>query len=212
MDDLTGLRVRIVGLKSKPQLNGKCGFAKSFNADTWRYNVTLDDGSVLALKQEVLERALAAPEVLEERTVSVKAAGITMKLTISPKSLGTSLDKAVIKPFLKAFSKKVDEDRTYTINDVVRATCEGRELTNDLKVLSKHVLQPKRIVELKLDLAGPATLLGKACALTRQDEPDLNGQWGEVHAFDKESKLFEVWIKGNKVRRRSSPACPALHA
>ena len=49
-------KVRVSGLKSKPELNGHTGFAVSFNSETLRYNVKLSSGSVVALKAENLEQ------------------------------------------------------------------------------------------------------------------------------------------------------------
>uniref|UniRef100_A0A7S3FH35 Uncharacterized protein n=1 Tax=Haptolina ericina TaxID=156174 RepID=A0A7S3FH35_9EUKA len=48
---LVGRRVYIAGLASKPELNGKQGFAVSFNDDNGRYNVSIDGHTdVMALK------------------------------------------------------------------------------------------------------------------------------------------------------------------
>lgn len=46
---LIGQRVRITGLNSRPELNGKEGVAESFNTDTGRYNVFIDGGELVAL-------------------------------------------------------------------------------------------------------------------------------------------------------------------
>ncbi len=57
MADLhVGLRVRLVGLVARPEYNGRLGTVVSFNAESERYSVRLDDGPVeLALKRSSLE-------------------------------------------------------------------------------------------------------------------------------------------------------------
>lgn len=58
---LVGQRVRIHGLVGRPELNGTCGLARSFDAQTGRYAVRLDaDGTRVALKPANLVREEAA--------------------------------------------------------------------------------------------------------------------------------------------------------
>ena len=52
---VAGCHVRIVGLKSKPHLNGELAVTHAFNAESGRWNVALLNGSeALALKPEAL--------------------------------------------------------------------------------------------------------------------------------------------------------------
>ena len=57
-----GARVRLAGLRSKPELNGKLGKIKSFDAAKGRYNVVLEAaGSTLQVKASNLKVAVALP-------------------------------------------------------------------------------------------------------------------------------------------------------
>ena len=97
-------RVKLGGLKAKPELNGLSATIESFVEASGRYNVKLDDGTVLALKPENLEQlpttqtATASTADADERAVSVRcsaalwypdepslASATTLKLTLSSK-------------------------------------------------------------------------------------------------------------------------------
>lgn len=57
-----GARVRLAGLRSKPELNGKLGKIKSFDAAKGRYNVVLEAaGSTLQVKASNMKVAVALP-------------------------------------------------------------------------------------------------------------------------------------------------------
>ena len=59
-----GTRVKIHGLKAKPELNGRCGTVGPFHRESGRYKVTVDEsegGEVLALKPTVLQ-VMPAPD------------------------------------------------------------------------------------------------------------------------------------------------------
>ena len=63
---LSGRRVRIAGLKGRPELNGRCGVAGHFDAAKGRYEVAVEgEAEVVLLKpanlQEVLEAAPHSP-------------------------------------------------------------------------------------------------------------------------------------------------------
>jgi len=63
---LSGRRVRIDGLKGRPELNGQCGVAERFDATKGRYEVAVEgEAEAVLMKpanlQEVLEPALHSP-------------------------------------------------------------------------------------------------------------------------------------------------------
>jgi len=63
---LSGRRVRIDGLKGRPELNGRCGVAERFDAAKGRYEVSVEgEAEAVLLKpanlQEVIEPALHSP-------------------------------------------------------------------------------------------------------------------------------------------------------
>jgi hypothetical protein len=63
---LSGRRVRIAGLKGRPELNGRCGVAERFDAAKGRYEVAVEgEAEAVLLKpanlQELIEPALHSP-------------------------------------------------------------------------------------------------------------------------------------------------------
>jgi hypothetical protein len=61
--ELSGMRVVVHGLKSKPELNGEFATAGDFNNETKRYHVTIEStGAVLALKVDNLLTLKAQPQ------------------------------------------------------------------------------------------------------------------------------------------------------
>ena len=75
---LVGQRVRIHGLVGRPELNGTCGLARSFDAQTGRYAVRLDaDGTRVALKPAnlVREEAAAAKQEAEVPSAGLPSGG-----------------------------------------------------------------------------------------------------------------------------------------
>jgi len=104
-------KVRIACLEKMPELNGKVATVSGFQGD--RCVVYVDDlKETVALKREALviaqEASHSKGSASEPRTVRVECNGIMLKLTVSPKQLQKPFADAVLKPFLKAYSKKVD--------------------------------------------------------------------------------------------------------
>ena len=62
MAALVGRRVTLSGLMGRPALNGQCGQAESYNAESGRYNIRLDEGDMLALKPANVSAAGAAEQ------------------------------------------------------------------------------------------------------------------------------------------------------
>ena len=176
-------RVKLGGLKAKPELNGLSATIESFVEATGRYNVKLDDGTVLALKPENLEQlpttqtTTASTADADERAVSVRcsaalwypdepslASATTLKLTLSSKQIKKPLSSAVIEPFLKAFNRRVTKcagvdgveppSKLFILDDIAKASVDGAPLS-DLTISSSVVLMPRRVVSLELTLAEP---------------------------------------------------------
>jgi len=61
-----GLRIRVRGLRSRPELNGCEGCVVEFDQELSRWRTLLDDGTGLSLKPEALE-------VIEEPTIAARA-------------------------------------------------------------------------------------------------------------------------------------------
>ena len=173
------------GQARRPQaeLNGLSATIESFVEATGRYNVKLDDGTVLALKPENLEQlpttqtTTASTADADERAVSVRcsaalwypdepslASATTLKLTLSSKQLKKPLSSAVIEPFLKAFNRRVTKcagvdgveppSKLFILDDIAKASVDGAPLS-DLTISSSVVLMPRRVVSLELTLAEP---------------------------------------------------------
>ena len=139
-DLAAGQIVRLGGLKARPELNGLTAEIESFVFDTGRVNVKVEptaihqQGEVLALKPAALEPLSADEEAkakamvvekLGERSVRVECAGTMLKLTLTPKMLQKPFREAVVAPFLKAFSKKRNEARVLTPDDVYQVTIDS---------------------------------------------------------------------------------------
>ena len=62
---LSGRRVRIAGLKGRPELNGRCGVAAHFDAAKGRYEVAVEgEAEAVLLKPANLQEALDARSIL----------------------------------------------------------------------------------------------------------------------------------------------------
>jgi hypothetical protein len=72
-----GTRVKIQGLKAKPELNGRCGTVGPFHRESGRYKVTVDEsesGEVLALKPAVLQ-VVSSPDASGSSSSATFATG-----------------------------------------------------------------------------------------------------------------------------------------
>lgn len=225
---IMGARVRIGGLKAKPELNGEAAVIESLNEQTGRVNVRVSStGEVLALKPEALtpepEKAATCEPMhssvdADERAVSVRANAsawypdarhaITLKLTLTSKQLKKPLSAAVVAPFLKALTKRLSAEREdakeFALEDVARATVDGAELA-DLSLAAGIVLLPRKVVTLELHLhppPPPPPLLHKNVALTRLEttayRAEYNGMWGEAIAYDDSRAWYHVAVGGDR--------------
>lgn len=106
-----GTRVRVGGLSSKPELNGKLGTVQGFSGED-RCSIRMDGGEVtVALKPDALVIAEDAGASCkggggESKVVRVECNEVALKLTLTPKLLKKPLIDAVIRPYLKAYNKK----------------------------------------------------------------------------------------------------------
>ena len=284
----SGARVRIVGLKARPELNGSLGTVESVNEDTGRYNVLIDDmREALALKLEALEVAeefggfvigsrvriadvekkpelngqlgtvegfygkrcivyvekirekvqimptclaiadersqiTASIDVAEGVVVRVECNSVMLKLTLSEKQMSKPLAEAIIKPFLKAYSKKKGGAEV-TVKDVSQVTVDSDGQTS-LKVLNDiHIFSAEQCfkglegnIDVDIRLKGddmPTPPAPKPVASTRLPKDarvlihgltsaageQLNGLEGRLSGFHEPNERYEVTLEDGKV-------------
>merc|ERR1740129_1923735 len=61
-----GLWVRVVGLTSRPEMNGQAGIVRGFDAAKERWKVSMEDGSGTKLLKEISLEALQPEAAAEE--------------------------------------------------------------------------------------------------------------------------------------------------
>ena len=207
-----GVKVKVQGLKARPDLNGCVAILESFNAESGRWNIKLDAGKgdrllAFALKPEALS---PLPEE-DERSVNVKADGscfgfdcITLKLTISERQLKKPLATAVIAPFLKAYAQRAAGGRLFGPDDIESVRCDGVTLS-DYSIPCSVVLMKHTTVGLEISFVPPPPpppLLHKEVALTGLDttayKEEHNGKWGRVLDFDASRGLYSVAVTGDR--------------
>lgn len=148
-----GARVRVGGLDeaSRPELNGKVGTVGSFvSTDAGDLvNVHFDSangkrgaGEKVAIKPGYLAVAEDAPcagagagaDAGSERTIRCECSGVMLKLTLSRKQMEKPFAEAILRPFLKAYSKKKGLKHAVGVDQVQKVTVDSDEQTA-LKVL-----------------------------------------------------------------------------
>ena len=199
IENLTGVRVIVNGLKARPELNGMSGTCGTHNEETGRWSIMIDDmREALALKSANLkvdetwagitvdtvvrlsglegkqdmyngklgtvrfagefcvyveaerecimvkrpsmvvaeEAGKSAVDISEsdELPLQVSCNGVTLKLTLSAKQKAKPFADAVVKPFLKAYSKKKGFEGVVEVKDVAQITVDSDSQT-ELQVL-----------------------------------------------------------------------------
>ena len=94
----------------------------------------------------------------QERTVvcHTKLNAVVLKITLTHKFLGRTLDQALLKPFLGARNKKAPTETPTVVADIVRVTVDG--VAVDGKSIASDVL-PKAAHTVELFLAASAAPL-----------------------------------------------------
>lgn len=141
---VVGTRVRIAGVSKKPELNGKLATVQSFHGD--RCNVYVEAlKETLSLKRDVLaiaEEARASQAgASTDRKVRVECNGVMLKLTLTPQQMEKPFSDAVLKPFLKAYSKKKGLQTEVDVKQVAKVTVDSDgqtqlEVLNDIYIYS----------------------------------------------------------------------------
>jgi len=285
---IAGSRVRVDGLKSRPELNGSLATVESLNDETGRYNVTVDDmREPLALKLESLrvaedfcglvvgsrvriadvekkpelngklgtvegfhgERVTVYIDAIREkmqlkpttlaiadekspskaaasddggRIVRVECNNVMLKLTLSEKQMAKPFAEEILKPYLKAYSKKMGTVEV-TVQDVAQVTVDSDGQT-ELKVLNDiHIFSCEQClkglegnVDVDVYLKGddrpnaPASK-PKAAArlpkdarvvihgLTSEAGQKLNGLEGKLSGFNEAKERYDVTLEDGKV-------------
>ena len=143
-----GTRVRIADIEKQPELNGKLGTVEGFHGE--RCTVYVD---AVREKMQLKPSCLA---VADEKNptkrdgdegdgckVRVECNGVMLKLTLSEKQMEKPFAEAVLKPFLKAYSKKKGEEKG--VGDVAQVTVDSDGQT-ELKVLNDiHIFSAEQV-------------------------------------------------------------------
>lgn len=180
-----GAKVRLAGLDKKPDgtsydkaLNGLLATVISFSGETCTVEVDdmLDEKHVrqrLALKPESLALAEEAPSSKPakaddgSRQVVVTCGKVSLKLTLTEKQMRKTVADAVIKPFLKAYSKKVGSE--VGIAEVRQVTIDS-DGQRELQVLTDiHIFTTEQAlrklegdIDIEILLKGDGTAAGEA--------------------------------------------------
>jgi hypothetical protein len=171
--DLIGARVKIVGIKARPELNGLAGNVESYNQETGRYNVKIfriQSAEVMALKPDNLKKTGAAKggddpledddvtyeappdlEMVDARHVRVECNGNRLKLTLKQKLLKRPFGDVVLLPFLSAYSKKLGRAELITPDLVETVLVDDVELA-DFSLPASIVLLAKETVDIEIIL------------------------------------------------------------
>ncbi len=222
---VVGTRVRIASLDKKAELNGKLGTVRGFYGD--RVQVYVESiREAVALKAETLavaDEAPSSPGGADDgsRQVRVECNGVMLKLTLSAKQMSRPFADAVLKPFLKAYSRKKGGDEV-TVADVAQVTVDSEGQTS-LQVLTDiHIfpveqclknlegdididvhLKTEKVVAPKPKPKGPERMPRDTRvvvhALTSQTGKALNGQQGLLSGFHEDSGRYDVTLDDGKV-------------
>jgi hypothetical protein len=131
-----GTRVRIGGLTSREELNGKLATVEGFTGE--RVNVVMDEGGSQAAHVALKPAVLAIAEVQSparsasagdgddgSMQVRVECDGVMLKLTLTAKQLKKPFKDGVLKPFLKAYSKKKGIEPAVDVSRVSQVTVDS---------------------------------------------------------------------------------------
>jgi len=150
---VVGTRVRIAGVDKRPELNGQLATVQGFSGE--RCSVWVEDRKeAVALKPETLAVADSAGGEADaaadgSKVVRVECNGVMLKLTLTAKQMKKPLADAVLRPFLKAYSKKAEPpiDPPLDISNVRKVTLDSDSLRS-LQVLNDvHIYSTEAVLE-----------------------------------------------------------------
>lgn len=224
---MVGTRVRIADIDKKPELNGKLGTVEGFHGD--RATVYIDaireklqlKPACLAVADEKNPSKLAVDDD-GSRQVRVECNGVMLKLTLSPKQMAKPFADAILKPFLKAYSKKKGGNEV-TVDDVAQVTVDSDGQTalavlNDIHIFSAEQCLKKLegAVDVDVYLKGdpppkPPPPKPKAPdrlpkdarvvihGLTSAAGQQLNGLEGKLTGFNEAKERYDVTLEDGRV-------------
>jgi len=156
-----------------------------------------------------------------ERKVRVECEGVMLKLTLSAKQMQKPIAEAIVRPFLKAYSKKKGLEKEVDVKDVAQVTVDSDGQTQ-LQVLNDiHIYTAAQCLEklrgdvdfdvyLKRDAppaSAPATPKKPATlpkdtrvlihGLTSRAGESLNGSEGRLTGFNPSTGRYEVTLKND---------------
>ena len=131
---VVGTRVRIAGVDKRPELNGQLATVQGFSA-TASLRSSTHTVQRSPLKPETLAVADSAGGEADaaadgSKVVRVECNGVMLKLTLTAKQMKKPLADAVLRPFLKAYSKKAEPpiDPPLDISNVRKVTLDSDSL------------------------------------------------------------------------------------
>jgi hypothetical protein len=219
---IVGTRVRIADIDKRPELNGKLGTVSGFQGERCSVYVEAIKESVAlhALKLAVADEAPSAKTGGDdgERVVRVECNGVKLKLTLTTAQLRRPFAVAILRPFLKAYSKKKGLEEV-DVKEVAQVTVDSDGQTQ-LQVLSDiHIFSAQQCLEkltgdididvfLKADMPSlpPAPQPPKQVRLPKDSRvmiqglvshagAPLNGSEGRVTGFNAASERYDVTLK-----------------
>ena len=230
-------RVRIYGLEKKEELNGKLGVVQSFMGE--RCQVYCEHiRECVALKREhmvIAEEAksakagsgLGAVDVGdgEEATTPIRMEcnGVVLKLSLTAKQMGKPFADALLKPFLKAYSKKKGLDKVVETKDVAQIVVDSEGQTKMEEIKDLHFPAEECLkmcgedIEIEVRLKDPTkapkapekkssseTRLPKDArvlihGLTSQAGQGLNGLEGRVTGLNEAKQRYDVTLTDGRV-------------
>ena len=225
---VVGTRVRIADVESKPELNGKLGTIEGFHGerctvyvDAIREKLQLKPGCLAIADDRSASKATGGDDD-GSRKVRVECNGVILKLTITDKQMQKAFADAILKPFLKAYSKRKGGDEV-TVQDVSQVTVDSDGQTS-LKVLNDiHIFSAEQclkglegIVDVDVYLKGddmpkPPAPKPKAPprlpkdsrviihGLTSAAGERLNGQEGKLSGFNEAKGRYMVTLEDGQV-------------
>lgn len=124
-----GTRVTIGGLKAKPELNGTIASVENFNVPTGRFNVKLENGTILALKPEALQAVPSSPveEMGSATAAAPSAVDVSDGATLEPTTPQKQNDKkAMTEEEAKMAAKKAAVEAAVALAMSERAAAEQK--------------------------------------------------------------------------------------
>jgi len=224
---VVGSRVRIADVEKKPELNGQLGTVEGFYGK--RCIVYVEK---IREKVQIMPTCLAIADERSQITASIDGAdgvvvrvecnSVMLKLTLSEKQMAKPFAEAILKPFLKAYSKKKGGAEV-TVKDVSQVTVDSDGQTS-LKVLNDiHIFSAEQCfeglegnIDVDIRLKGddmPSKPAPKPVASTRLPKDarvlihgltsaageQLNGLEGRLSGFHEPKERYQVTLKDGKV-------------